>query len=936
MARNIKPASIAMLNKRVGGECITLVEILWTRNSGWFRYADRFIKGVTIGKLLEVSNLEAIIDVNKSGSSTSLHVKISDKDATIKNIFNYNDIHNRPVRVYQWFTNLPLSEKILIFEGGIASPIVWDEGTRSLEFDVLTMLADHEVGFSPEEGRFDGLPSELIGKPWPLIFGTVINATTVKMDELPNGILAEDIGIPDHNIKRQLTYIKNRQSNEMAKAACYSRVGARLKFEGGLGGAGREVYELGQQYQRQARDIYNGMAREMQSDIQRLGKIDQEQKAPDKSSFRVIGGRNFKQGETIELDINGAKYIGTFEDETFSVQSRQPPKRDIARTPGTGAPAHIDQGQGYKILVEDTEEFHDRQWANFYFNEPIEYGTGGEDRTSVSGDPCSPPKFYPPAPIQDSISPSGSEPPRESEPFFAKAGTSIRIGGAYSVRYIVGVTDGIQLISVSAKKSVGGVIKLVEIPQDLYTTGYQTFGSVTAYIITLKQPLSTISDEDWQDELFATVRSNVGPNVVDILQWAIFKYTPYAINAASFAQARVYVAPFPANFAMYDRKNIQTFLKEVAYQARLAIWMKEDVFFIKYLPATGTLVDTLTEDDVEVASMQITTTPTEEVITKYVATWKNDYSRSDSNKLILRWNIGKYGLHEETYDYYIYNQEALVMHSATFWMLRRGNVWKILKCKAFITKLKAETLDNMLLNFTYNWIANVAVVGQVEKVTFNSADLSLDFEIWTPVRLGEMYPYGFAYPAGLGKESIFPNEKEEVGQIPGGDGPGAGATGDLSYGAPASGQVETFTRPRDLGALNPGDLDASFPTLETTAGIYNASGPAPTYDYKFRQYPRKQVPIDQVASKSIPIQIISYKGPAEKVSNAHVYTAKIYNFGIDGKPVEGEVIQLNQHPEDKLPKDTWQICTRTVYYEKEKPRVEYYIQAPTFLKKNEE
>src|SRR6185369_5945360 len=128
-----------------------------------------------------------------------------------------------------------------------------------------------------------------------------------------------------------------------------------------------------------------------------------------------------------------------------------------------------------------------------------------------------------------------------------------------------------------------------------------------------------------------------------------------------------------------------------------------------------------------------------------------DYANNDKYKVILRWNINKYGLHEETYDYYIYNNEALVEKSATFWMIRRANVWKILRCKCFITKLKLETLDTARLNFAFNWIANVAVNGTVEKATFNSNDLSIDLDIWTPVRLGEMLPYGFAYPAGLTK-----------------------------------------------------------------------------------------------------------------------------------------------------------------------------------------
>jgi hypothetical protein len=58
-------------------------------------------------------------------------------------------------------------------------------------------------------------------------------------------------------------------------------------------------------------------------------------------------------------------------------------------------------------------------------------------------------------------------------------------------------------------------------------------------------------------------------------------------------------------------------LEDIAYQAKCVIYLKEDTFHLLHLPATPTPVDTITEDDVMVDSLQVTCTATEDLVTKY-------------------------------------------------------------------------------------------------------------------------------------------------------------------------------------------------------------------------------------------------------------------------------------------------------------------------------
>jgi hypothetical protein len=119
-----------------------------------------------------------------------------------------------------------------------------------------------------------------------------------------------------------------------------------------------------------------------------------------------------------------------------------------------------------------------------------------------------------------------------------------------------------------------------------------------------------------------------------------------------------------------QRKNIQTALQEIAYQARCALWLKDDVFYIKYLSLEPDADDTITASYIVANSLVVTHSSTEELITKYTATWKEDYAVTEPNQVILRYNVAKYGLHEQTFDYYIYNIQQLVEKSATFWLIR--------------------------------------------------------------------------------------------------------------------------------------------------------------------------------------------------------------------------------------------------------------------------
>lgn len=925
MARNIPADALAKIAQTKGLEPINIIRVQWAMNGGYYWYADRSLQEADYiqGKLVALADLEAVLNIDKSGTSTSVKVTLDDIDGTIKAIFNLNDIHGRSVTIFQWFSDLPLGSMFPVFSGCIASPIEWAEGGRTLTFDVMTRIDDIQAGFTVEDGQFLNIPRILVGKAWPVVFGTVLDMPTLQMDEMPTGTTRIDIGIPDEHVYAQANYHKENASDDAGKATCLSLRGAELMFMGQFQGGGREVFERGQSLQRQAQDlIKQSNANSYQGT--RLTNIREDQKQYDVAVIPIINGHLFIQNTEITININGAMYSGSFVGDNFNVTSRQAPEEATPKEPKNHRPKR--DSIIPNVVVQDTQEYSDSILANMLF--------GGQLIEFESVDPLAKPDAYwacefpyfftlSNIPLEDKGNTVGEQ--KEDNFFFAPAGSSVSVGNNYPIRYILSIVPGTQVLWLSARRTVNQLKQIVPIPPNYYTVSTLDLGGVVATIATFHQPMSTLktvnNDLDWEDEIFATLTSPIGPNVVDEMIYIIQRWTTYGIDYSSFNYVRAKVDQYPANFALLEKKNVADLLKDMAFQSRCAIWLADNVWHIKYLPEQAAAVDTLTEDDIEQQTLVVGTTATEDLTTRYIATWKQSYGTDTVNKIILQYNVLKYGVHEEEYNYYIYNVEELVYKSAVFWLIRKGNVWKTLKCKAFLTKLKMETLDNVNVNLAHDFSHYGNVVGSVDKAAFNSEDFSIDLEIWLPVRLGEMTAYDFAYPAGVSAQSVWPTNEDIAGSFTSSSYSPDTAEGDLSSGGngntsipskkPLSAGTDQQTHPSDnYDQAHPETIptitettEARNPNYSETGTPGNSSGNRkPKYDYVNRHISKKKVTAEPPPPpRAFPGKI------TDKVSGG-VYKGVVYPRGTGQPGTElSEVIILDVHPMETIPSGTWGI-----------------------------
>lgn len=295
--------------------------------------------------------------------------------------------------------------------------------------------------------------------------------------------------------------------------------------------------------------------------------------------------------------------------------------------------------------------------------------------------------------------------------------------------------------------------------RELYTYNEAEF--IDPFTVTSIKLLIDPASFGWSVQIYVSLKSSVGPNVVDILEHIITVYTDFSVDATSFTAVKAIMEPLPNHFALLKRQNVLTQLHEIAWQSCLQLDLVNDVFYLRYLPSEPDTIGSV--DDDKIIAKRLTFNETVDLVTKMDITWRENYLPDSDLKFILRHNILKYGLHEQAYDWYAYTDRDLIIRAATYWLLRYSNTWKFLQCETPLATMEWDIGDGLLLD-------DIASIISQADYDFDAHTIS--YTLWRPVRSGETEQYQFAWPADLDENTEFPTilELEYTGS------PGPGRT----------------------------------------------------------------------------------------------------------------------------------------------------------------
>lgn len=667
--RNLTADAQVKIAQFKGNEPVIIIEVAW-HGSGKTTYTDK-------DKILDIQTLDDVIDVSAASNSQELSVTLDDADSSIKGFLDTNNIHKRDVWVYQWFEGMDLADKFLLFQGKINSPIVWDEGERTVSFDIVTKLEDEDVGYSPTTLE-DWMPTSLAGRSWPMCFGTCESMRPLRVTNTTAGILADGIGIVDQGLKARLDCyiaIKAIYNSE------YSRFTNLIwQLESWGYGTAEQI-----EWAKNIRDTLNVNRADFSLKVSEAEIVYTDQKSTEVTSFGVIGGEDFPRGN-IDLKINNVIFNGYFINDIFYTN--------------------------YDYTIHP------------YYVENCE----GTSSTPYEG------YFTYQRPIDTSINIPGHEETAYTKIVstwkwghhwgykYLTPGAVVTVDTATPQKYIVSTIPGV-VTKVSAYTNWEGQRKLVEIPENLYSVQTENLG-VDVITITFSDALSHYEGQNWEDDIYVTFRSSIGPDSVEILKYLIDNYTELDYNLTSFNDA----TSSDCNFVLYDRKGVMTFLREIAWQTRSAIYLNNNEFYLLYLPDERVSIDTITSTDIEVKTLKITYTNTEDLVTKMVCHWHNDGTEMQPNEVILDDNIDLYGTQEDNYNFYVYDNLNAVKESAEYWLEQYSNTWTIIKWISPLSKLNLETFDTIGIQNTTGVITSAAYVPN---------NYSIEFECKTILKAGE-------------------------------------------------------------------------------------------------------------------------------------------------------------------------------------------------------
>lgn len=963
--RNISANALAQIATNLGGEPLVVVAIYWDGINPSY-YCDRgaFQDVPQLqGKILEMGSLEDVVNISGSTTSQSVALKLDDTDGSIKAIFNTIDIHKKPVIFYQWFRQLNFNDKFVIFQAAINSPIVWFEKDRTISFEVVSRLEDSEIGYSPEEGSFPELSDELIGKAWPMPFGTVLKIPALRLDILPNAITMDSFGLHDPALDYQIGNLIRKATWAETSAIALISAGGELQLEGSslnadppsvsgppsdpdLDSQGKQLVDAGNKLLAQGFKI-----------LQDASKLSEQlliQKAYERTSIRLFNGVTYPNGLTATWEIGNVIVTGTI--------------NVVHNASGFDSVLNIQTIKRKEPLVLTS--------------------TGGESATYGPASPLAGLRVLL-DPLQVSVVRGGGNE-------FVKAGSSLKLLSGLPLRFIAAMLP-CTVTGVYAYYDYGSTKIMTAVPTDYYEVSYLNVSTidepyVTATVITLPNPLSyynsideylntgpTANNSDtniinassieakqtiaaaqqatfsslvnngppqggagWSDEIFVDVISPVGPNTTDILQFLVDTYattlenfTNFTCDPISFSTVHSQLSPFPMNFCLFERKNLVQALSEIAFQARCSIYLKENVFYLLYLVPEGTPVDTITVNDMIYGSLELHHTPTEQLVTKFVADYKIYYATPTGNeisdigskedKIILRNNLAKYGLHEQQYNYFAYTNPFLVDLSATFWTIRKSNTWKLINFKTPLHKLKLETFDSVTIDLPY--AANVPVVGIIQSATLDTSAMDITFSVWIPVRLGEMTVYPFANPVD-NEFDFYPLITDQAGS----GGPGQFTSGNLASNYSSAGLTVSFPKGNrkniNNGNTNPGTTNVIvYPVVPTQPGPLDPTKPPDAFSIDL-SYDLSTDITNVLVNKTFPGMITgTFGGNTPGKYYLNLYTqgiSDLSNFTIGSAIDASYNAQTNSTP---VSDNTWVMVSQLIWADdnKKTKRARYFV-----------
>jgi hypothetical protein len=756
MPRSLTADAQTKMSQILGSEPIVIVRI-----DGKYFSSKAFTLGsINVeAKLGSIGELSTTKKADGSGSVSVVQVVLIDNDATLKTFIDANVAEGKACYVYHHYQGNTFADLLLIFKGVLTNPS-WSEGTRTFSFDIESKLHDREVGFAPDED--DDVPEDVKNREWPLCFGNVIDVPAVRVRKkartvLKSGYTTDDTSflVEDHRDFPLDTLIKVNIDG-LIFAGVFELVDPLNPAEGYRFNVKEEnlpKYEglpIGNRDSNDLIDYNNPVVFWLNSFISIVNHY-----------IMVVDEFGYPSFARIVRQEERKCYMSNVIYKKSGTVWKLEGGNQIHQVTARGRPGWITIAEYHQLKYKkhgvlgevDYDPEDPRNIANPIYTvngAPVAnnfFSDGGD------GGPDAPLLF------EQGRVPDGAilQYAIASVPWQFEPGTEVKEWKQQSDLYVCNLIPSNAVVAVrcergiTAEKRIAGGPRLNEVikvntgsyiktvPNSYYTKhlSYSFLGK-TVTMIEFPTPLDEYEGQGWDaDRIYVVLRSSIGPNTVDIIEWILENYSSVPVDATSFAAVAAKLTKYPSNFALFQKRNAIQLCEEIAFQARCGLVVEDGTAKLTYLSEQPASQLTYAENKVEAKSLVLDFSPREDIITKLTGHWESSYYednlRRNLKTAIYTNNHDVFGVNEREEHFYIYNIASLVEKSVRFWGIRWANSWRRAKLNVNLLGLKLELFDGVTLQFTDTTLLNaISILGVVEKRSLDIAKGVVNLDVWLP------------------------------------------------------------------------------------------------------------------------------------------------------------------------------------------------------------
>lgn len=769
--RQLSQSVRSSLDSKLGINTTVIVGVEWVEGSEVY-YSSTDYPGAN-KSVISITDLETTVKLEGSSATQSVTVTLSDTDGKLTEILNTVDVHKRPAKLYLTFDQIPVDQSVVMIDGEINSEIEWDDAARTLTFTILSKIEGRQFGFSAEDGLFHKVDPNTRTTPWPFRFGDTCAYPAVRIQNGVSGVLKVGQGVLDPTLDAKIC-----QARQIQCPLVKSRLSDPVPEDQRPGNSVSEKVDaatkaLAEWKARVAEDPFafnvsqltvfgtqpesplnaNGesaatgeydpdddvpLVRDTRCERERFKKLCQllrdraNQLVYVQDTLQIENGNDFPQGQLVTIRVDDVQYTGWFSGETFTIETTnrldRPEEVDCTQA-GPLTKGYRPTNESEPSTLEECENPTNKFQLRVI-------GGAGEAWRALDEHPDSRFKWLP-------------------------SGTKVYLEQRSKEVHVVSLVPG-TVEGVYAYRKFGDVSVLTELPTDYYEVVVTDYGDLEAVEVHLSRPLSSYPDENWEGTIYVVFDSDIGPNPVDVMEWIIDRYTDFTIDTASFASVKSKLTKYPCNYYYARKESVLSTLSRIAYEARCAIIVTDNIVKLVYLPDEPTSIRTLNTSNVVSGSFSFKHTRTEELVTSQTVRWQNwgaPIRRDDEvvKSLTVENNVEKYGFFGAETTYETINIDELALKTATFWSIRDSNTYRIVNLKAGLENLDLELFDCVTLDLPN--FPNVKTI--VTSMSIDPESGVVDLELWTPVLSGTTEAYFFAWPASQPVEP-YPSDNYDI------------------------------------------------------------------------------------------------------------------------------------------------------------------------------